>query len=709
MVMKTVLPGHGVKHVVVLMLENRGFDHLMGWLYNKDVQPKQWLRREGDERPFLGLSSMSKEELSKYDNPTPTDGTLPINRGARSPKTPSYNTGESFEHILNQMWNTKLEGPEWFDRKKRDARIAEFRKEMEQGKLIPMRGYVLDYDLDVKHHAKKSLNRCELSEVLDTYTPEQVPVLSGLARYYAVSDEWYCSVPSQTNTNRAFSLSGTSRGLVNNSFYDPDTWNPGVKVMRWWEGKSHSDELPVSTRCLFEVLEQHNYDWRVYWQTTWPPQVATLGKEWQYTRTMFPLLQNKKFDRNFKQFDASKPNNDFFEDCRNGRLPAVSWIEPKWGGGVAWNAKLRGVGNDYHPVSDTTVGEDFVMDVYNALSSHANWKDTLLIITFDENGGTYDHMLPPSAAPSGNDACPLPEPPIVRGDMDEETRTQFGFDFHQYGVRVPTLLISPRAPRGAIFRSPTETPFDHTSMISTILKMAQIPPEHWEMGDRVKRAPTFDHLLAVGDAPVVPEPAEALKIDDVRQRTDALTYNTEYIFEYVGDIWHTQPGPTYLAKSANGFMGIYSYPTFTTELSEAITFSLVPIGGSGAVSSILNMSTVRIKTSERSPLGNSLFTVRAELAGVFYDHDAGDPGAQWQMRLLSSRDRRDEIRVNDFVYFVSQLPPAKWQSLSEQTHPDPMQRLLPLPDKPKYATTRAGEWGLWRIRPKPLLSLEDLD
>ncbi|WP_306790115.1 alkaline phosphatase family protein, partial [Escherichia coli] len=89
---------------------------------------------------------------------------------------------------------------------------------------------------------------------------------------YAVSDEWFCSVPSQTNTNRAFSMSGTSRGMVNNSFYDPPTWNPGVKIFsKLSPGEiSNADALPITTRSLFEVLEQNNCTWKVYWQDTWP-------------------------------------------------------------------------------------------------------------------------------------------------------------------------------------------------------------------------------------------------------------------------------------------------------------------------------------------------------------------------------------------------------------------------------------------------------
>lgn len=716
MVKKNELPGHGIKHVVVLMLENRGFDHLMGWLYDEDERPHIF-SHEGDERPFMGLSTMDEMEFASLANPTPRGGNLPINRGARSPKTPAYNTGETFEHIHNQMWTTAKMPEEWFDPTTRERLIAEF---IEDHHPV-MRGYVLDYNEDVFHNMKVRLDKDDLSEVLDTYTPRQVPVLSGLARFYAVSDEWYCSVPSQTNTNRAFSVAGTSRGMVNNSFYDPPTWNPGVTILKmiesgkWWTiGKSHADTLPSSTRCLFEVLEQANYDWKVYWQDGWPPHDVTLGVEWQYTRTMFPLLQAKQFDPNFVKFDASVPNNPFFEDARNGRLPAVSWIEPKWGGGKAWNSAIRAVGNDYHPVSDTTVGEDFVMNVYNALSSHAKWKDTLLIITFDENGGTYDHKFPPLASPSFTDACPLPEPPINRHDMVEATRTQFGFRFAQYGVRVPTMLVSPRAPKGSIFRSPDPaTPFDHTSIIATILEMAGISREHWMLGGRVDAAPTFHHLLVNGPVAAVEDPADALKVPGGSHR-DPLNYNTPYILQYVGDIWHAQPGALYLGASYEGTgaaVGLnWGYPTFTADPAAAVPFTFVPPGGGNAVTPILNMTNVGIRTTEhRSTRGNLLITVPRVTAELFFDNNAADPASQWQLRLLGSRDRRDEVRLGDEIFFLSQAPVNFFRKISERTMPDPMQRLMPLAPANKRATTQPGEWGLWRVLPLPPRSLDDLD
>lgn len=692
---KPQLPHPLIKHVVVLMLENRGFDHLMGWLYGADEAPKI-VTRGGDNAPFIGLSTMSEGQLAALANPLPrNNGTLPINEGARSPKTPSFNTGESFQHIMNQMWGVAAPPETWFSADLRAKFLA----------TLPgptMTGYVLDYDEETYEESdpKKRLGKNELSEVLDTYRPEQVPVLSGLARNYGVSDQWFCSVPSQTNTNRAFSVTGTSRGLVNNSFYDPPTWNPAVALAKRFvkdlKGTSQGDALPISTRSLFEVLEQQNFSWKVFWQSEWPPTAMTAGVEWQYTRTMVQLLGDAQFNPNFVKFDAGDPQNAFFDACRRGELPAVSWVEPKWGGGKRWFYKFRGVGNDMHPVSDTTTAEDFVMNLYLALSQSPKWSETLLVITFDENGGTYDHVIPPPALAPGNDPCPLPHPPINRGDMDPATRTQYGFDFTQYGVRVPTLLVSPCIPAGTIFRAagPTPYPYDHTSLIATILTMADIDPSLWMLGERVAAAPTFDAVLA---APVVRDAASTLSVPFGRSAAEVLAYNTDYYFEYVGDVWHEQPGSQYLAALSSGRFNYYKYPTLTSDPSLALKFRLVPDGGGGDTGLVLNMSPLLIKTMEPAVSTTPFFTVSWENSVVYYDQNKGGP-SRWQLRILGSRNPRDEVRVGDLVYFVAQLPPPSYRAI-EAVQPDPYQRLIPHPDPElaSYVTTRPGEWALWKI------------
>ena len=100
-----------------------------------------------------------------------------------------------------------------------------------------------------------------LSDIMDMYLPEQLQVMSGLARSYGVSDVWFCSVPSQTNTNRAFWAAGTAMGLVTNCWYDAfksklrlQYYNPVTRYISYKGHGSHSDELPAGTKTVFDVL-----------------------------------------------------------------------------------------------------------------------------------------------------------------------------------------------------------------------------------------------------------------------------------------------------------------------------------------------------------------------------------------------------------------------------------------------------------------------
>lgn len=699
--MRSELPHPTIKHVIVLMLENRGFDHLMGWLYAPDAEPNI-VSFEDDERPFIGLSTLSEQQLTALQNPAPRGDPVPVIRGARSPKTPAFNTGETYEHIMNQLWGLGLRPERW--------QSAASRAQIQLPQAQTMTGFVLDYDLEALLEASADLNEQAYSEVMETYLPPQMPVLSGLARTFAVSDEWYCSVPSQTNTNRAFSFTGTSRGMVDNSFYDPPSWNLFLQTLKraFMHGKSHADQLPPSTRSFFEVLEENNFAWKVFWQSEWPPLLMTAGVEWEYTRTMIPLLQDKQFNDNFVKFDFLKPDNPFYTAIDRGELPAVSWIEPLWGGGAQWHSVKRGVGNDYHPVSDTTVGEDFVSMLYKRLIASPKWNQTLLIITFDENGGTYDHVVPPQAVPSGTDACPWPEPPVNRHDMDPNTRSQFGFQFNQYGVRVPTILVSPQVQQGTIFRSTDETtPFDHTSILATVLSMADIPKARWSLGARTENAPTFEAAFAApppSPAPPTPERGweSALSLPDLRSNLQTLLYNTGYIFEYVGDIFRARPRPLFLAAVKSGPTGLH--PTLTANSDNAVRLRFRPLGGGGGSSTpVLNLSVMNLTSTEPAIDTSPYLTVTNTWSWTFYSADPNALGANWQVRLLGSRDSRDEVKAGDYVYFVSQLARSALSYISQGTPFDPIQRLLPYPRSegdmrdPKYVTTRAGEWGLWRV------------
>ncbi len=773
-----------IKKIVVLMLENRGFDHVMGWLYRADEPPPNIIRRsDGDwpDAPFMGLDFLDLESndlLNPYPkriedarvglpviNNANADGSqgasprgVKPKRGARSPKTPPYNPGEQFQHIMNQMWGGQINGTDtdpdqWLDADLRRKQIKYCIDEM-GGPF--MNGYVRDYDAVVaRHFPDVRLTEGQLGEIMDTYTPEQLPVLSGLARFYGVSDEWFCSVPTQTNANRAFSMAGTSRGMVNNSFHDAtrdklSSWKPLDVVQKKINAAHHGsnmDEMPSPTNCLFNNLSTAGVSWMVAWQMAWPPT----QNDSQYVRRMFPDLQQRMYDDNFFQFDAGDLENPFYKALRTGNLPAVTWIEPKWGGGERWgasgqwdaagrkqrledlsNLSVRGVGNDYHPVCDTTVAEDFVMQVYKNLSARADWDDTLLVITFDENGGTYDHMMPPPA-PLQPEANKVNSPDgYLPSGTDPRTRTQFGFEFDQFGVRVPTLLISPRIPKNLVFRSPAAAfpmteesiPFDHTSLIATIMKMAEIPLDGSMFSERVKRAPTFEHFIRndkdVYAGQTFPrqdacrEPTLALTVwsdnDNIRndQPRVRLLYNKPYRLQYIGNPW---PSDDFPQTGVGDFVGTSKdLPCLGLQSVETCIFVplAMPVAMPLSMSTaglrpdpkkngmIMNMSNLLIGTSDPSRSRSPYLTVRQFKDPAFYSDGRPALGnAVWQIRVLSSRDPYKPVEIGDWVYFVT-----RWMPTGGDLRLDPLLRLAPLFDGSvgvQRLTAGAGEWSLWKV------------
>lgn len=701
-----------IENVVVLMLENRGFDHVFGWLYDKDEHSKlNVISKNGDSRKFIGLSSLSETELRELANTSPFDPykLSPIIKGTSSPKVPGQNPGEHFVHIMAQMWGRTNLQVDWSDKHNRAAEIKAIQSIREK-QSAPMNGYLLDYYDVIKSNGAKP-KEDEVNEIIQTYEPCQLPVLSGLARYYAVSDEWFCSVPSQTNTNRAFSMAGTSRGLVTNNFYDAykglsqGVKNPGISAMSSYgkimmgHGGSHSDQLPANTRNLFGTLSQHDKEWTVFWQDPWPPQDVSIGKQYQYVKTMFPELKDEKYRENFIQFDAKDPKNELFKRAREGTLPAVSWIEPKWGGGQSWTSNLRQVGNDMHPVCDTTIAEDFVAELYRCLTSSEQWEKTLFVITFDENGGTYDHVSPPAALSTGLDRAPMPND---YDHMDIETRTEFGFEFDRFGIRVPTVFISPLIKRNTVIRSDAEPKFDHTSLIATILSWQDIDKKYWNMGRRVDQAPLFDNVLQMDKTREPDSFSEALNVDATKPwftpAKEPLKYTETVYLQYVGSRWPEESDKSlYLSSASWSRLGRAWYPTLSEDIGSAIAVKFLHVLDDEFNGVLLNMSDVKILTQESAVEDKHCLGAFHNSKYLYYWKNDDDSGIQWQIRSFTSRDEKGTFANKDDIYLVSKLAPNKIQNISERVSPDPLQRMVISPDDPEYLTTKAGEWGIWKV------------
>jgi len=151
--------------------------------------------------------------------------------------------------------------------------------------------------------------------------------------------------------------------------------------------------------------------------------------------------------------------------------------------------------NDQHPPHDVVAGEAFLFAIWKAVSTSPKWNQTLLVITYDEHGGCYDHVLPPSAV----------SPDAASNPGDE------GFRFDRFGVRVPTVVVSPYIAPGTVFRSNRAYPYDHTSILATLRDWLGISPADMLPSRRIAAAPTLAQVLTLDtprtDIPTVNPPA----------------------------------------------------------------------------------------------------------------------------------------------------------------------------------------------------------
>lgn len=432
-----------IEHVVVLMLENRSLDNVLGWLYSGDDQPKHIVGADTTPR-YHGLQEV--EGITRG-----TVGGTGTSVPAQPLRVPGFDPNEQYEHTNQQLFGSSTHPTN---------------ANPPYGTPAAMAGFAYDFTTS-SHWNPGNENAAQHHQIIEAYAPEQLPILNGLAKGYAVSDAWFSSVPTETTPNRAFSICGTSLGCLDDGEADLDFY-PQYKSKTLWEA------LPDDT------------SWAIYYHEIWHDSLC-------YTQYTFPYLSNAKGPG-----DDILPisyDTGFYYKARRGQLPDFTFLEPAWGYGYGkadgsgfdcptgislWPGQQ---GNDYHPPTWVGPGEALVNDVYTALTANAEaWRKTMLIITFDEHGGTYDHV-----DPGWNKDI---EPGDGKYGPD-------GFRFDRYGVRVPTILVSPWVQAGTVFRS-TDPAFkyDHTSLIATLLKWKGVDPTGAGLLNRVAHAPTFEGVLA---------------------------------------------------------------------------------------------------------------------------------------------------------------------------------------------------------------------
>ena len=417
----------GFDHVVVLMFENRSFDNILGYLYTDAELP--------DGVSYNGLNS------GTYSNVGPAGDVIEahvyIGDTDAVMRHPSPDPGEHYPHVNTQLFgiiDPKTNADLW------NNELREPYNAPVKSSVADMSGFVKDYIVNWEELRKgQKANYDDYRVIMGNFSSEMLPVFSTIAKSFAVYDNWFAAVPSQTFCNRSFFHAATSHGFVTNKDlggYD-----------KWIDAPA--------TPTVFNGLQDAGLTWRVYYDKQ---QMVS------FTGMLHAAVLQPFWKTNFRSMEQ------FHLDVKNGDLPDYAFIEPR----MIFNH------NDMHPpfgtlregeydgqkvynsaLSDVRAGEALLHSVYSSLrearsTTGSNAVNTAFLITFDEHGGTYDHVVPPSAVP------PLASAP--KGEM--------GFGFDRLGCRVPAILVSAYTATGTVIHDEMH----HSSLAATLNRLHGLEP-----------------------------------------------------------------------------------------------------------------------------------------------------------------------------------------------------------------------------------------
>lgn len=452
-----------ITNIVVLMLENRSYDNVLGALYLGGTPP-------------AGQSSLNGL-TGKETNPAPNgSGTIavhstsaPVMLGGSGPgypptSLPIVDPGEPFNDMAQQFLSLPA------------LPTSNPYESYDPNGPGLMQGFTTNYSAQLSAEQQGNVQ-----DIMNYLTPEQLPVTAFLARNFGVCDQWFASAPSHTFVNRTFAVlaaPAVEKPLLGKPFsYIDDPQYAGFGGKR------------IPSTSIYEQLDNvypngkgssTAPNWRVYFHDypiTLLADTYALDIAISDTNQNVATFDTTDYGGKKPFFLGNLPSGTFVSDVVNG-LPMFSFIEPRYNtqssllsgaaGDLLPNSDHPGLGSISIPgipstggaidmPADTTSGELLLMQVYNLLQQSPNWKTTLFIVTFDEPGGTFDHVPPPCATPPGSQ---FPN----ANDLGDAAAD--GFSWNVFGGRVPAILISPMIEQGSTIRA--STPFDHTSIIRTV-------------------------------------------------------------------------------------------------------------------------------------------------------------------------------------------------------------------------------------------------
>ncbi|CAG8889864.1 unnamed protein product [Penicillium nalgiovense] len=371
-----------IENVVWVLLENRGFDNILGGVKRKGLD------NVVNNGPFHNLEDItnpdSKNWPSQYKN---------------------------YDSVLNDP---------------------------DHSLTADLSGFVHRHML---RHPKISAQRAA-DEVMGYYSEGQIPTMVEMVDEFTTFNNWHSCVPGPTNPNRLCAVAGVTDGHGSN---DKSFFNASIE-----------------STSIFEAASEKGISWLNYDGTNGAFSPDALFFDWTAKNAKSNVV----------------PLENFYQDAYLGLLPQLSYINPSCCG---LNT------NSMHPAGNVSFGEVFLKQIYDAVRTGPQWEKTLLLVSFDETGGFYDHVAPPLAVPSDNKT-------FTEKGYDG---SEYTFSFDRLGGRIPTWLLSPYTPKGHVEGYGTDpvtgesSSYSATSVLKTLGYL-------WDLKDfspRVEHSPAFDHLI----------------------------------------------------------------------------------------------------------------------------------------------------------------------------------------------------------------------
>jgi phospholipase C len=386
-------PVEHVKTIVIVMLENRSFDHLLGWMS---------LKPYGNRTDIEGLKG-------------PIDGSMELT-------DPAYRNFQGRSTWRPFIAADDVPLPSDLPHGRRGVQIQMHKvtpgllRDPHTGEKYTGEGFMMD-GFAMAHFAEHKVPAGQRPASMMIMPPSLIPATSFLARNFMVCDHWFSPIPTDTHPNRLMSLCGYTN----------------------IDETGGDEPIPLPDHdSILDWCEAQNVRWRVYGDRFTFVTFMTLGRpgslegDPEHFRNLSALLHD-------------------FQSEKDGTFPQLIIVEPVYSDDPGAQDETMGIPhpilydpNDNHPPNPMGPGEEFLAQVYLAVTSNPErWKRTVMILLYDEHGGFFDHVPPFPVTTPAMEAWKNPQP------------------FFTSGPRVPAIIVSPLVPQGSV----SHLRFDHTSIL----------------------------------------------------------------------------------------------------------------------------------------------------------------------------------------------------------------------------------------------------